>query len=452
MTGTSSLRFGRRSLLGGAAAAALAPFIPLLEAGAQQGSAVRRVCFFTTPNGLLSRELVPTGSENDFGFGRILAGLNPYKDDLLYLHGVDMKSFLVNPIPNDHPPVVNQLLTANDSLDPGDGSDPANSTSWFASSISIDQLIGDRLQQDPSTRTRFHSLQAGVQCGQFSWKQVFRGPRDPIFPENDPQRLFARVFGDLNPDGSVDPEALRRARERRSVIDGVLGELEAIRSRVGESDRHKIDAHLERIRNIEARLSEPDPGGVVCEPPDLDGIQAEDEYLRDGERQIENLVQAFACDLTRVATIQWANGASNHTFPSVSATTPHHELSHTEQGGAGSDVYEQLTGVGRWYADRFTSFVEKLAAIEEGDGTMLDNTLLVWTSEHNGARKGHDRDNLPFVLAGRCGGYFRTGRFLSYNGASHADLYVAIAHAMGFEDITSFGNPEVSSGPLSGLG
>ena len=109
-----------------------------------------------------------------------------------------------------------------------------------------------------------------------------------------------------------------------------------------------------------------------------------------------------------------------------------------------------VSQIDAWYATKLARLCDKLAAIPEGDGSVLDNTTILWCSEH-GWPGGHDRYNLPYTIIGDCGGYFDTGRYVSYNGASNNDLYISLCHAMGLEDVTVFGAPELCSGPLSGL-
>jgi Protein of unknown function (DUF1552) len=168
-----------------------------------------------------------------------------------------------------------------------------------------------------------------------------------------------------------------------------------------------------------------------------------------GEAQMATLAHAFACDLTRVATLQWRSSAAVFKVPRPdgSLTAGHHALSHSDYT---PQVEADLDLIAQWYAARLKTFLDTLKAMPEGNGSVLDNTLVVWTSEHSGAGD-HDRTNIPFLLAGSLGGKFKTGRFLTYNKAPHADLYVAIANAMGLTDMTTFGMAGVSKGPLPNL-
>ena len=112
---------------------------------------------------------------------------------------------------------------------------------------------------------------------------------------------------------------------------------------------------------------------------------------------------------------------------------------------------ERLSSIGRWYVEQLKSLIDRLKQIPEGNGTAFDNSTILVYNEHGSPRAGHPRNNMPFLLAGSCGGHFRTGRFLKYNKAAHNDLFVSLAQAMGLSDITKFGNPLISTGPLPNL-
>ena len=443
--------FTRRALLRSTGAFAATSLLPVLEADAQEGNFPKRVCFMTTPNGI-APEVEPRGDELNWSFGSAASTLDTYKSDITYLRGIDLKTWTTNRIPNDHPPVVNQLLTAADSIDPMDGSNPAVSGSWLSSGQSIDQYLADRLMENESTRTRFRSIVAGADTGSFAWKQVFRAPREPVFPENNAGNLHQRLFEGVTPGGQVDPDLSAKLNRQQSVIDSVQEELGSILNRVGSADRQKIEAHLTAVREIENRIEfyQTYGGGAACEIPELTNTfgNGDEQHRLKGENMMDIIAHAFACDQTRVATLQWANGASGIRFSSLGISEGHHDLTH--------DNFNQNAGkralIAGWYAERFKYFIEKLKSIPEGNGTVLDNTVIVWTSEHNGAQQ-HGRTNVPFFLAGNLGGAFNSGRFLNFgnNTLAHNDIYVSIAQGMGFSDVTTFGKASLCRGTIPGL-
>jgi hypothetical protein len=168
--------------------------------------------------------------------------------------------------------------------------------------------------------------------------------------------------------------------------------------------------------------------------------------------QQDLLVASLACDMTRVASLQYRlgeNDSDRYTWLGINHEG-HHGLTHAGD----SNVVERanLTKIYTWYADRFARFLDRLAAVKEGNGTLLDKTLVVWGSEL-GKGNNHSFDRVPFVTAGGCGGGVRTGRFLEYPaGTPHNRLLVSMCHAMGRADIETFGATDTGRGPLPGFG
>jgi hypothetical protein len=152
----------------------------------------------------------------------------------------------------------------------------------------------------------------------------------------------------------------------------------------------------------------------------------------------------LACDVTRVMSIQLSRGFSGVTHTWLNQTSAHHTMSHD-----GVDRRTELTAIDNWYAQQVAYFLGKLDAVNEGTGTLLDNTLIVWGRELGNT--SHNMGRTPFILAGKAGGALRTGRFLSFDGQEHVKLLVAVAQLMGMTTMTSVGNRVMNSGPLTGL-
>lgn len=445
----------RRQLLATfAAAGALAPFVPLFQHDARAASSEpkRRVIFFFTPLGLYEPKFWPTGSETQFTMGPICDPLVPYQKQLTFLQGVDFTSFFAQvtdnakyPVTNDHPPVMGHILTADYTIDPKDGSNPATSGGWEASNISIDQFLGKKFGQT----TRYPSLTLGAgDNGYYLPKISYAGAKQAVRADDDPNGAFARIFmGVQGSSTQMDPGLAQRLAERRSVLDHVRGDLNALLSQVAAEDRQKILDHLDRVRTMEQQVTAP-PQVASCVVPttndnpkpgahDMAGVQ---KNLR---AQIENIALSFACDLTRVAFLQFGHGAGTD----ISFGYDEHDLSHT-----GTPV-DGLLKIHTYYASQFAYLIQRLQAIPEGAGTVFDNSVLVWVPEmaNGGPARAHNRNSVPFVLAGGCGGKLNTGRFLNFHKASHTDLYLTICHALGFTDVTEFGRPGIAKGPLAGL-
>jgi len=442
-------KYGRRALLKNmSAGAALAPFIPILNADAAAGDKpAQRFIAIVTPNGV--EHATPSGNENNYELSDTFKPLEQYKSDITFIKGIDFKSFTSRKIENSHPPVAPQTLTGAYCIQPADG----HKNKWTSSRPSIDQFLSKRLMSNPETATRFKSIIAGVETKDWAAKMVHAEPGKPILPETNAGNLHSRIFEGLgNGVAGPDPALLRKFEENKSVLDAVSADLNRVMQKVGRDDRHKISAHLDSIREIESRLILPDADtdNGICSVPDLqktDG-DAEAAYRKKGENMMDIIAHAFACDQTRIATLQWSNGVSKHKFPSKGVIKEHHDLTHNdEKANTGNRVK-----VSQWYAERMMYLIEKLKSISEGGNTLFDNTTILWTSEHAGGG-GHGRTDIPFTFFGSMGGKIQTGKYLDYgrNHKANADGFLTVAHAMGFTDVDTFGEPHLCEGVLPGL-
>jgi hypothetical protein len=452
-------KLARRQLLRGSLLAAAA--LPLFEATRARGQAgqyPKRLLIFYTPNGTIDAEWRPQGSETGFQLGRILAPLEPYRDKLLVLGGVHM-ALADSGFGSHHTRGVGGLLTGRPILE-GTFESAGPPTAGWASGISIDQHLAKAL--DPPTR--FRSLELGVQVvdAEVRGRLSYTGASQPLPPVESPYAAFDRVFGGMPSPGAapnaLDPVLERLRKNRKTVLGLVSEELVAARAKLGRDDHAKLEQHLASIQDIERRLAPAAGGGggsVSCSAPDMGqalDVTAAENLPVIGRLQMDIAAAALACDLTRIATVQWTHAESDQIFPFLNVSGAHHTMSHA--GDSDAQAQENLTKINVWFGEQLAYLLAKLAAYPEGDGTLLDNTVVLWCSEV-GKGNNHDHRDLPFLLAGSCGGYFSTGRFVDYQanggaGHPHNDLLVSLAHAMGVED-TSFGDPEHCTGPLPGL-
>jgi len=177
---------------------------------------------------------------------------------------------------------------------------------------------------------------------------------------------------------------------------------------------------------------------------------ANDAFPAVGGIQLDLMAMALACDITRVASMQWSRSVSSTRFTWLNVAQGHHDLSHRPDTDPGA--VSDLTKINTWYAQQLAGLIDRLKATPDGaGGTMFDGTLVLWCNE---LAKGntHGRVGAPYVLAGSAGGALRTGRFLRYDGQGlpHNNLLVSILNAMGVPD-TTFGKPDWCTGPLAGL-
>jgi len=340
-----------------------------------------------------------------------------------------------------HQKGTGQALTCTELQEgdfPGDGD--GSITSGWADGISVDQAIADVV----GGGTKFRSLEFGVGvAGATPFSRIsYRGPAQPIPPENDPMAAFERIFGDLNNPPEMQA---RRIAERHLVLDAVAADYERLLPKLGANDRLKLEAHLAAVRDIEMRLDSEGVGGGLCNQPVLGKVpdlSMIDNIPAIGRLQMDLLAIALACDLTRVASIMWTNSATQMPFPWLSIPEGHHELAH--RGNSDEDAQEKLVKINNWYAKQFAYLIAKLKSMPEGDGSVLDSTLLIWVNEHSRGNN-HDRDGIPYVIAGKAGGSVTPHRWLQLDDVPHNNLWVGCMQAMGL-DVETFGNPDYCTG------
>jgi hypothetical protein len=316
----------------------------------------------------------------------------------------------------------------------------------WASGPSVDQRIADFIAGE----TKLRSLELGVQVGSAdNWGRIcYRAADQPLPPEDDPAAVYARVFAELHTDPAV--LAAERARQK-SILDTVAGEYQRVSAELGSADRQRLEAHLDAVRDIEQRLTQVGRvGGAACSDPVITPVDKDDNdaFPAVGALQLDLLAMALACDITRVASLQWSRSVSQTRFTWLGIDEAHHDLSHLPDDDA--TALDKLSRIESWYATQLATLIAKLKAIPEGDGTLLDNTVILFCNE---LAKGntHSRQDAGYVLAGRAGGALETGRFLRYDGnVPHNGLLISLLNAMDVPDQT-FGNPDWSNGPLSGL-
>ncbi len=285
----------------------------------------------------------------------------------------------------------------------------------------IDQVIAAEIGGD----TRFRSLQTGARPG---GGISFNGPHSVNPAESSPIALFERLFGEgfRAPGENVEPDP--RLALRRSVLDVVLDRATELRTRVGASDKARIDQHLEGIRDLElrlARMEEDPPNLEACvrpeEPVGEDGI----ETLSLRNRLLTDLlVMALACDQTRVFTHQLTHRVDNWVYPGTDAG--HHQLTHDEP-----DPQDQVNDVVRQVMDEYRYTIEAMQAVPEGDGTLLDNTVMVATSGVSLGRT-HALDEFPCVIAGSaCGRIKQNVHYRSPTRENASSVMLSLIRSMG---------------------
>jgi hypothetical protein len=430
--------FNRRSFIKNAGISAAAfPFLGNLDALALpgKGSPKQRMVIFFSPNGVVPESFWPNEDGENFLLKEILSPLEPFKKQTVVMNGVCDK---VRGDGDNHMRGIGCLLTGVELL-PGNVQGGSHTPAGWANGLSIDQEIKNHLQKADATRTRFGSLELGVLVPDRAdtWTRMsYSSANKPITPIDDPYQLFSKLYGQAK-----DKEILG------SVLDPVIADLKKISALVGKEDRKILEEHTGFVREMEKELR----GLKVSQThamPKLDpGIREENDNLPKISRmQLDLLHNSLVADFNRIATFQFTNSVGGARMKWLGIDEGHHQLSH--EPDTNKVAVEKLVKINKWFCEEIAYFAKKLRDTPEpnGQGSMLDNTLLVWTNEL-GKGNSHTLDNIPFVMVGGNLGW-KAGRSLKFPRIAHNRLLMAMAHGFG-HTIPSFGNPEYcKDGPL----
>jgi hypothetical protein len=247
----------------------------------------------------------------------------------------------------------------------------------------------------------------------------------------DPRVVFERLFSGIDA-GESGRALLARRRRKQSVLDFVREDARELSARIGARDRERVDEYLTGLRELELRL---DAGGKIGECAIGDPGALEHGRIEERARaMLDLMIAAFQCDLTRIITFMLASSASGRAYPFLGVKDGHHEMSHHDDKPERLDA---LRAIASWEVAQFAHLVDRLSRIDEGDGSALDNSILLFSSELSDGNR-HDHVDLPVIVAGRGGGALGTGRHLRFEGGKLADLHLALLAAMGV-NAPSFG-------------
>lgn len=425
-----------RTLGLGAAALPFVLNLPSLGFANTQQRKQRLVVLFS-PNGVVPKTFWPDEEGALTSLKESLSPLEPFRDRTLILNGVCDK---VRGDGDNHMRGMGCLLTGVE-LYPGNIQGGSDTPAGWAKGISIDQEIKNYLQQHEQTRTRFGSLEFGVLVPERAdtWtRMVYSGGNKPVAPIDDPYQMFNRLYG-----RAKDQEHLK------SILDDVQEDLKKVSAHVSNADRRLLEEHAAFVREMERELQTPAEKTLDHIVPELEpGVREDNDNMpKISKMQIELMVNSFAADFSRIATLQFTNSVGQAKMRWVDVDEGHHELSH--EPDSNEAVQEKLTRINKWYCEQMAYLAKRLAETPEpgGEGSLLDNTLIVWTNEL-GKGNSHTLDNIPFVCVG--GGLdFQMGRSLKFPKVPHNRLLLSLAHGFGHR-IEKFGNPDFcGAGPLS---
>ncbi|HMI87627.1 MAG TPA: DUF1552 domain-containing protein [Polyangiaceae bacterium] len=454
----ANFRLNRRTLLRGAGSIAIA--LPWLEAMGTEKHAygaatpAQRFLAVYTPGGTVRAQYTPTGTETAPVLSPILKPLQPIMDlkKLVIIDGLDMKSA----IGEQHQAGIIAWLSGT----------PQKGTA-YSNGPSLDQVIATRLaaQKQRAKKSlefavrwatgKSKGLLSPMNVGNYEDNATF----NPIPPRLDPAQIFTDLFGSLTPTPGGDAIIARK----KSILDYVDKRYAALSSRLGATDRQKIDQHLTKIREIESGLVVPPPPTVTCKAPTKvdtadynprTGLNSSDNgSIKDlstdtaipkvGTFMMDMMVMAMACDMTAVGTFQWSDTEAKHTFPWLMLPEHHHFYQH--DGGFKPVECEKIC---TWYSQMHLYLLQAMDKIDMGGHTLLDESVVMFGSEIQDPPT-HVKTNMPFMLAGGGGGLLG-GRWLKYASLPHNNLLVSILNLFG-DTRQTFGDPKYCTGPLTNL-
>jgi hypothetical protein len=433
---TKTYPVSRRTVLRGIGTAIALPWLesimPRLAQAAQAG-APRRMAFFSVPDGMHMPDWTPKNEGPLDHLPPILAPLEPLKSNITILSGLALDGGRAHHDgPGDHARSAASFLTGAHPLKTN-GKDILNG-------ISVDQAAAEKI----GGRTRFASLELGAnrsaQSGNcdsgyscaYTSNISWRTPTSPMSKEVNPRAVFNRLFGQGGAASADEAARAEAARRRNSILDFAAEDAADLRRKLDKTDGRKLDEYLFAIRDIERRVQnaeralESGPKGTSPHGPRPEGVPR--EYADELRLMMDMIVLAFQTDSTRIVTFMYDNEASNRSYPEIGVRAGHHDLSHH---GGSAEKQAQVSKINRFHLGLFAELLQKLNAVKEGGGSLLDSSMIMYGSGLSDGDR-HNHDNLPILLAGRGGGTIRAGRHRRYHRDTPlTNLYVAMLDRMG---------------------
>ena len=420
----------RRTVLRGLGASVALPLldsmIPALQASP---SPVRRLGAVYVPNGMSMPYWRPPAA-GPLELSAILKPLEPVKDRVLVVSGMDNREAepLLNEGDGDHSRAQAAFLTGAHAMK------ASGVRTTLEAGVSMDQIAARQFGRETQLASLELSLEANDLVGQcedgygcaYSATLAWKDANTPLPMETDPRAVFERLFGAT---GSTEREArLRGFRKDQSLLDSVSDELAALRRTIGSPDRSKLNGYLDSVRDIERRIQIAETQGnrdlpVVAQPA---GVP--DNFEEYASVMFDLMLVAYQADLTRVCTFLIGREKSVRPYPAVGIPEAHHAVSHHQMR---PENLARLSKINTHHMELFARFVQKMQATPDGEGTLLDHSVVIYGAGMSNSNAHTPRD-LPIALAGGAGGKIKGGRHLQMPaGLPLANLHLTILDKMG---------------------
>lgn len=438
----SRRRLTRRTLLRGAGVTLGLPWLEAMAASKAEARPPVRMAMLYMPNGVNTDHWTPSGKGREFQLSKTLSPLAPFKNDMVVLTNLWNEAAKGG---DGHYVKEAAILTCR-TIKKTPGADLANG-------ISVDQVAAQRL----GDKTPLPSLELGVTPVAIGVDAVvgytrvygshiaWSSPTTPLAREINPRAAYERLYR-----ASTAPAA-NAAKLDALLLDRVLDDARRVRHEVGRADQLRLDEYLSVMRSLEQRVEragrQQKTPWKPRAPIDINAAPAEHpgDHAAHVRLMLDVIAMAFQSDTTRVATFMFGNAVSNVSFRFLDGVSAgHHDVSHHQKE---EDKLRQYQIINQWHVEQYAYLLGKLAAMKEGDSTVLDNSMILFASALSDGQQ-HNPHNLPVVLAGRAGGRIDTGQHLVYAEDSPlANLYVSMLDAFG-TPVERFAD---STGPLPGL-
>ncbi|MDB4718697.1 DUF1552 domain-containing protein [Verrucomicrobia bacterium] len=427
----------RRSFLKGVGVSLALPFMDSLASASESTKPPVRLAFMYMPHGVIMDQFWPKSQEAFLNSPPpIIQSLKPIMDQCLMMKGIS--GVPIAPF-NGAPHALELSTWLTGRLPEADSRDRINI------SISADQIMANYV----GAQTLLPSLELATMPQ--TWKEnqeglhegyynhcSYRSPTQPVPAETDPRNVLNRLFGKRGKEG----RASQTNPLDRKMLDRVLGGARDLRRTLAKGDQLKLDEYLDSVRSVERHIAAIETRQQEA-ALEKNGVRPSKRHATDsapievripeGDKRSEYMrvmcdltILAFQTDTTRVSTYVGSrpNGAS---YPELGFSNQHHSQTHY---GSDQEKIRKVAAINKFNVDQYAYMVKKMHALKEGDGTLLDNSIMMWGSGLENGNK-HKRDNLPFVIAGKGGGSINTGRFLSNVKGNQGDLLTTLLSCAG---------------------
>ena len=387
-----------------------------------------RMAFIYIPNGVIQKKWDVSGEGSKYKFSHILEPLTKHREDLLIFSGLAHDKARANGDgAGDHARANATFLTGCQAR--------KTSGANIRLGVSVDQVAAQKLGGE----TRLASLElssdgvrvsgrcdSGYSCA-YQFNLSWKNDSTPMPPESNPRAVFDRLFT-RGSKKEIDENKLRRERSRKSILDFAMEDAKRLEKKLGWTDRQKLEEYLESIRELEKRIETMGASNPNL-PSGYSAPVGRPRKFGDHVRMMGDMMTlAFQTDSTRIASFLLAHDGDNRSYPHLGVKDGHHSLSHHRDTPS---KVAALTKINRYHASLFAHFVDRMKAVKEGDGTLLDHSMIVYGGAIGDGNR-HTHNNLPVVVAGNGNGAIRTGRHVRYpTNTPMANLFLSMLEIFG---------------------